>query len=72
MNSSYRQKAGAFHQGAVFMLTLYTLDGQTQVDSIPAGQPEQVSLNQCRLIAVNSPKLVLCTCTADGGDQVSL
>ena len=27
------------------------LDDQTQVDSKPAGQPEQASLNQCQLIA---------------------
>ena len=29
------------------------LDDQTQVDSKPAGQPEQASLNQCQLIAQN-------------------
>ena len=36
------------------------LDNQSQVDSKSAGQPEQASLNQCQLIAANSPKLVLC------------
>ena len=43
-----------------------TLDDQTQVDSKPAGQPEQASLNQCQLIAAiyNSPKLVLCASQA--------
>ena len=45
---------------------------QTQVDSKPATQPEQASLNQCQLIAANSPKLVLCASPADGGDKVSL
>ena len=49
-----------------------TLDDQTQVDSKPAGQPEQASLNQCQLIAANRPKLVLCASPADGGDKVSL
>ena len=48
------------------------LDDQTQVDSKPAGQPEHASLNQCQLIATNSPKLVLCAPPADGGDKVSL
>ena len=48
------------------------LDDQTQVDSKPAGQPEQASLNQCQLIAANSPKSVLCAPPADGGDKVSL
>ena len=35
------------------------LDDQTQVDSKPACRPEEASLNQCQLIAANSPKLVL-------------
>ena len=43
---------------------LNTLDDQTQVDSKPAGQPEQVSLNQCQLIAQN-----WCSVHGDGGDQ---
>ena len=34
------------------------LDGQTQVDSKPAGQPEHASLNQCQLIAAYKPELV--------------
>ena len=34
-----------------------SLDDQTQVDSKPAGQPEQASLDQCQLLATN--KLVL-------------
>ena len=34
-------------------LALKGLDDQTQVDSIPTGQPEQASLNQCQLIAKN-------------------
>ena len=34
------------------------LDGQNQVDSKPAGQPEHASLNQCQLIAANRPKIV--------------
>ena len=42
------------------------------MDSKPAGQPEQPSLNQCQLIAANRPKLVLCASPADGGDKVSL
>ena len=49
----------------------HSLDDQTQVDSKPAGQPKHASRNQCQLIAVNSPKLVLCACTAGGGDKVS-
>ena len=48
------------------------LEDQTQVNSEPAGQPEQASLNQCQLIAANRPKLVLCASPADGGDKVSL
>ena len=48
------------------------LDDQTQMDSKPASQPEQASLNQCQLIAANSPKLLLWACPADYGDQDSL
>ena len=44
----------------MFSSVLYSiLDDQTHVDSKPAGQPEQSSLNQCQLIAANRPKLVL-------------
>ena len=49
-----------------------TLDDQTQVDSKPAGQPEQASLNQCQLIASARPELVLWAPPAGGGDKVSL
>ena len=35
------------------LMLLLTLYDQTQVDSKPAGQPEQASLNQCQLIAQN-------------------
>ena len=49
-----------------------SLDDQTQVDSKPAGQPEHASLNQCQLIAVNRPKMVLWAPPAGGGDKVSL
>ena len=52
--------------------TYGNLDDQTQVDSKPAGQPEHASLNQCQLIAANSPKLMLWAPPAGGGDKVSL
>ena len=35
------------------VFTHLSLDDQTQVDSKPAGQPEQASLNQCQLIVQN-------------------
>ena len=47
------------------------LGDQTQVDSKPASQPENASLNQCQLIAANRPKLVLRAPPAGGGDKVS-
>ena len=36
-------------------LIVTSLDDQTQADSKPDGQPKQASLNQCQLIAANSP-----------------
>ena len=42
----------------------------TQVDSKPAGQPEQASPNHA--VSTNGPKLVFCACPADFGDKVSL
>ena len=53
----------------VYILSYMT---KTQVDSKPAGQPEEASLKQCQLTDANSPKLVLWACPADCGDQVSL
>ena len=43
-----------------------------RIQNHAAGQPEQVSLNQCQLTAANSPELMLCACPTDGGDKVSL
>ena len=66
--SAFKPSSGVLH----FKSTGIILDDQTQVDSKPAGQPEQASLNQCQLITANSPKLVLCASQADSGDKVSL
>ena len=55
----------------VYKLTS-TLEGQTQVDSKPAGQSKHTSLNQCQLIAANRPKLMLWAPPAGGRDKVSL
>ena len=46
------------------------LDDQPQVDSKPAGQPKQGSLNQCQQIAANSPQFVLYACPTDCGDKL--
>ena len=37
----------------ILEIHILTLDYQSQVDSKPASQPEQASLNQCHLIAQN-------------------
>ena len=66
------QETNNFFLGLMLRVAYLALDDQTQVDSKPAGQPERANLNQCQLIAANCPKLVLCACTANGGDKVSL
>ena len=57
-NISHMTELTMLELGANRIRVSYILDDQTQVDSKPAGQPEQASLNQCQLKAtINSPKI---------------